>query len=103
MHKFFSDAMAEEGLACELGIGSRLDTDKRFAVLFVAPGNVGRASVESLLRSKNVDGKWRLFLVAFPSNAQVQIHYDEDKGPRQIKLGFSKPSMERTSSIAGRM
>ena len=41
---------------------------------------------ESLLRSKKVDGKRREFFVTSPSNAQVQVHYDEEKGPRQIKL-----------------
>ena len=86
VHKFFSDALADKGLACELEVGGRFDTGKRFAVFLNAPGCVGEECVKSLLRSKKVDGKWREFFVVSPSNAQVQIHFDEDKGPRQIKL-----------------
>jgi hypothetical protein len=38
------------------------------------------------LRSKKKDGQWREFFVASPSSAQVQLHFDPDKGPKQVKL-----------------
>ena len=66
VHKFFSDALADKGLACELEVGGRFDTGKRFAVFFNAPGCVGEECVKSLLRSKKVDGKRREFFVACP-------------------------------------
>ena len=86
VQEFFQKALVDKGLACELVVNCRFDTDKRFTVVFNAPGNVGYECVQSLLRSKKKDGQWREFFVASPSSAQVQLHFDPDKGPKQVKL-----------------
>ena len=86
VNEFFVKALESKGLACELEVNCRFDTDKRFAVAFNGPGSVGKECVEALLRSKRSSGEWQSFFVASPSGPQVQLHFDPDKGPMQIKL-----------------
>ena len=55
-------------------------------MFFNALGNVGNECVQALLRFKKSNGKWHEFFVVSPSEAQVQLHFDPDKGPKQVKL-----------------
>ena len=84
--EFFAKALENKGLACDLDVNCRFDTDKKFSVAFNAPGNVGQECAKALLRTKKANGQWQTFHVSSPSGAQVQLHFDPDKGPKQVKL-----------------
>ena len=69
--EFFAKALENKGLACDLDVNCRFDTDKKFSVAFNAPGNVGQECAKALLRTKKANGEWQTFHVLSPSGAQV--------------------------------
>ena len=87
VHKFFSDALAEGGLVCELEVGGHSDIAKRFPVFLKGPGNVGKECVDNVFHSRQgPDGEWKEFFIPSPLRVQVQLYFDLDTGPRQTKL-----------------
>ena len=109
---FISDALAAKQLVRESEGGGRLDAARRPLLSLRDKAVWGGNCIESSLCSKRgPDLERKKFYTPSPSDSQVQLHFDMDKGqgkpswrlPRLSFASCSKLNIGRANSVQGKM